>query len=124
MNGKDLPAKLPLMRIVLSSVRDVMCIGPTAATMLDEVHGDPLQYCSIANHHDLYFGNKRREVEALGLKDAGISTRAIVDAFTLTNDDEAFVEVRTEVDRVMSEAVFATYGQFTELMTPILTQVN
>ena len=42
----------------------------------------------------------------------------------MANDDEAFVEVRSEVDKVMSEAVFATYGEFTELTTPILTQVS
>ena len=72
-------------------------------------------------------GRGERKVQpekAQALKDARISTRAIVDAFTLVNDDEAFVEVQTEVDQVMSEAVFATYGQFTELTTPILTQVN
>ena len=109
MNGKHLPPKLSLL-----NVRDVMHIGPTAATMLDELHGNPLQYCAVPNYHDLFFGNKRRDYEAHALKNTWISTREIVDAFTLANDDEAFFEVRAEVDQVMSEALFTTYGQFSE----------
>ncbi len=92
MDTVTLKPQLPLLRKVLNNIAwSVMWIGPTAAQMWEEVYSDQTMYCcGTLSFHDYFFGIKKRAFEATVLKDANISTRAIVQAFTLANDDEGF----------------------------------
>ena len=65
-----------------------------------------------------------RLAEDKGMKEAELSTTRIIQAFTLSNTNSAFVRVRSEVDKVMATSVVEIYGNFSELTTPILTQVS
>ena len=121
---RNVPTRLPQLKKIINSIKDVTRIGPTALRMLDETFGDGFQYLQILNTHDGHLASKQREAAEVAFASAGLSSKRIIQAFTLDNADAAFVNVRNEVESVMSESVFCVYGQFSELTTPILTQVS
>ena len=121
---RNVPTRLPQLKKIINSIKDVTRIGPTALRMLDETFGDGFQYLQILNTHDGHLASKQREAAEVAFASAGLSSKRIIQAFTLDNADAAFVNVRNEVESVMSESVFSVYGQFSELTTPILTQVS
>ena len=86
--------------------------------------GDPQQYLFVLHGHDAKLKMNLRAAEDKATKEANLSTSRVIKAFTLRNDDTAFVKVKSEVDKVMATSVEGVYGEFTELTTPILTQVR
>ena len=59
-----------------------------------------------------------------GCQGGDLSTGRVIQAFTLNNTDPSFVKVRAVVDKAMAKSVIQIYGEFSELTTPILTQVS
>jgi hypothetical protein len=112
------------IRKVITNVKDSKRIGPTASRLLDEVYGDSEQYLSVLHIHDTKLKSTLRSAEDKVIKEAVLSTNRVKQALTLDNNDAAFLKVRAEVDKVMSSSVQEIYGQFSELTTPILTQVS
>ena len=105
-------------------VTDTKRIRPTACRLSDENFGDPQQYLSVLHGHDAKLKMNLRAAEDRATKEADLSTSWVIKAFTLRNDDTVFVKVKSEVDKVMATSVEGVYGEFTELKTPILTQVK
>jgi hypothetical protein len=121
--SRSLPSRVSHNRKVINNVADTKRIGPTASRLLDEVFGDKEQSTSVLHIHDTKLKTNLRAAEDKVMKQSDISTKRIIQTFTLENNNAAFIKVRDEVDKVMSESVLSIYGNFSELTTPILTQV-
>ena len=121
--GKDLPPRDASIRTVLKHVTDATRTGPTASRLIHEVFGDKAMSLTVLHYHDSMLKNNLRAKEDLIMRDTGISTNRIIQTFTLENNNAAFVKVRDEVDRVISHSVFDIYGNFSELTSPILSEV-
>ena len=91
---------------------------------MEETFGDSELYISTLHHHDTYLKRNLRAAEDKAMKEADLSTARVIKTFTLSHNDPSFVKVRTEIDKVMATSVVAIYGDFSELTTPILTQVS
>ena len=122
--SRSLSSRVPHIRKVINNVTDTTRIGPTASRLLDEVFGDKELSLSVLYNHDAKLKTSLRAAEDKVVKDAEISTKRIIQTFTLEYNDPSFARVRCEVDKVMSESVMSIYGDFSELTTPILTQVR
>ena len=120
----DLDSQIPQIKNVLSNVTYTKRIRPTACRLLDENFGDPQQYLCVLHGHNAKLKPDLRAAEDNAMKDADLSTSRVIKVFTLNNNDSAFVRVKSEVDKVMATSVEGVYGEFTELPTPILTQVR
>ena len=121
--SRSLSSRVPHIRKVINNITDTTRTGPTASQLLDEVFGDKELSLSVLYNHDSKLKTSLRAAEDKVVKDADISTNRIIQTFTLEYNDPSFARVRCEVDKVMSESVMSIYGDFSELTTPILTQV-
>ncbi len=122
--SRNLSSRIPQIQKVITNVKDSTRIGPTAMRFLDEVIGDTDQYISVLHNHDSKLKTNLRALEDKAMKEAELSTSRVIKAFTLENNNPAFLKVRAEIDTVMSESVQDIYGEFSELTTPILNQVR
>ena len=120
----NLPSHIPQIKKVLSNIRDIKRIGPAASHLLDESYGDSEKYISVLNGHDSKLNTTLRAAEDKAMEEANLLTSWVIKSFTLSNNDAAFVKVRAKIDSVMVTSVEEVYGKFSELTTPILTQVR
>ena len=120
----SLPSRIPQIKKVLSNIKDIKRIGPSAACLLDESYGDPEKYISVLTGHDSKLKTNFWAAEDTAMKEADLLTNRVIKVFTLNNNDTAFIKVRAEIDKVLATSVEEIYGEFSELTTPILTQVR
>ena len=90
------------IRKVIFNVNDTTRIAATTARFLDEVFGDRPQYISVLHQHDTKLKTNVRAAADKAMKEASLSTERVIQAFTLSNSDAAFVKVRDEIDKAMA----------------------
>ena len=117
--------RLRHIKKVLTNVSSFEMISPTAVHLMKELVGDSTSYLSVITYHDILI-NKKLEVLAMVevLKSESVTSNEIKAMFELDTSDAVFRAFHDRIDDKCKEALDACYGQFSELRTPILTQVN
>ena len=99
-------------------------ISPTAVQLMKKIVGDSTSYLQVITYHDMLI-NKREALAMIEvLKSESVTSNGLKAMFELDTSDAVFRAFHDRIDDKCKEALDACYGRFSELSTPILTEVN